>query len=583
MTRRQITHITLLKNTPFNDFQNTVHFKSEAERDEALLGGLYERYDFEQPFHFVKDMGQFTAPIPYLECAGYNYCTFVEPETNIRYYAYIMKNEYDTAMTTKITIVIDVVMTWTQGQRLKGINNVNVMRQHLPTDIYKQRLEELRTNDDIIKTTTKRYVHQDVIQWKDFYVVFQSSANLEVDAGTVDKPKFVTSKGQTYDKITSPVNLYLCEFSKFNAIMQALQNYPWVSQNIKSILLIPKEFIDTTDIDDCKLLGKDDPNLKKLTNTGTSQGALLKGALRSMKEIGNFGGIDYEQEPHLLRSEYMTCEVYSYDGQNVNLDIAQLPSTGLQFELMNSIGYFNQIAVFPVNYGERNENIVGQFRKGKWLNNAIIYANFNELPNLVDNYKLGMAQGANQRQLAEDRLFSGRVQNILDPNGFNSFEGITSKVFDSMSLLSNGLSLSGVASKMSDEYEFYRTQRAQFADLKLSSPTVTNQSNGYSFQISNDIFGINVKYSAPTKAELNKIRQYYNMFGFEFNQQGEIYNPESMTICNYLKFTGSWTLQNIPTDQMQTLKSLFEGGIRFWHYDGSTNPMRQDVLKNRRV
>lgn len=580
MTRTQLVEITLLKNTPLTDFQNTIHFKSNLERDTAMLNN-YEKYTFEKPFNFVKDMGQFSAPIPYLDCAGYNYCTFVEPNTNVRYYAYIMNFRYESPQSTQVSIVIDTVMTWTQGKVLQGIKNVSVQRQHLSPTLYQQRLKELQTNDDILKTTTKQYVQQDVMKFDDTYVLFQSSSNLEIDPGTVDKPKMKTSKGQRYDHLTSPVDLYLCDIANYSKIMDKLSDYPWVAQNIKSITLIPKTFIDTADIKPAKLLGKDSSELKKLNDGGWSRNEFSGKITRSLNQIGSFGGIDVTKEPHLLRSEYMTCEIYSYDGQNINLDLAQLPQSGLEFGLMNSIGYHNQIAIYPIGYGaSASEKDSGEFKRGKFLNNAIIYNNFTELPNLIDNYKLGLASGANQRQLAEDRLISGRISNVLNPTSFNSFEGITSKVFDSMSVLSGGLSLSGVASKMSDEYEFYRTQKAQFADLQLSSPSVSSQSNGYSFQIANEIFGLVVKYSAPTKAELDKVRSYYSMFGFEFNQQGTIDNPESMSVCNYLKFSGAWSLPRIPTDQMQTLKSLFEGGIRFWHYDGTANPMQQDVLKN---
>lgn len=580
MTRTQLVEITLLKNTPLTDFQNTIHFKSNLERDTAMLNN-YEKYTFEKPFNFVKDMGQFSAPIPYLDCTGYNYCTFVEPNTNIRYYAYIMSFRFESPQSTQVSIVIDTVMTWTQGKVLQGIKNVSVQRQHLSPTLYQQRLKELQTNDDILKTTTKQYVKQDVMKFSDTYVIFQSSSNLEIDPGTIDQPKMKTSKGQRYDHLTSPVDLYLCDIANYSKIMDKLSDYPWVAQNIKSITLIPKNFIDTADIKPAKLLGKDSSELKKLNDGGWSKNEFPGKISRSLNEIGEFGGIDVKTEPHLLRSEYMTCEIYSYDGQNINLDLAQLPQSGLEFGLMNSIGYHNQIAIYPIGYGATaSEKDSGEFKRGKFLNNAIIYNNFTELPNLIDNYKLGLASGANQRQLAEDRLISGRISNVLNPTSFNSFEGITSKVFDSMSVLSGGLSLSGVASKMSDEYEFYRTQKAQFADLQLSSPSVSSQSNGYSFQIANEIFGLVVKYSAPTKAELDKVRAYYSMFGFEFNQQGTIDNPESMSVCNYLKFSGAWSLPRIPTDQMQTLKSLFEGGIRFWHYDGTANPMQQDVLKN---
>jgi len=51
--------------------------------------------------------------------------------------------------------------------------------------------------------------------------------------------------------------------------------------------------------------------------------------------------------------------------------------------------------------------------KGSFLNDAIIYDNFTELPILIDNYRLSKASNAYSRQLAEDRLPSNRINSTV--------------------------------------------------------------------------------------------------------------------------------------------------------------------------
>src|SRR5699024_11574786 len=54
----------------------------------------------------------------------------------------------------------------------------------------------------------------------------------------------------------------------------------------------------------------------------------------------------------------------------------------------------------------------------------------------------------------------------------------------------------------------------------LETPTITQQSTGNSFNIANNMFGIHFKFSKPSKSEMNKIKKYYKLFGYELNDQG---------------------------------------------------------------
>ena len=53
-----------------------------------------------------------------------------------------------------------------------------------------------------------------------------------------------------------------------------------------------------------------------------------------------------------------------------------------------------------------------------------------------------------------------------------------------------------------------------------------------------------------------------------------------MTICNYVKMTGTIHIDNTDPSIIEQLKSVLETGVRLWHNDGSHNPMAQDPLAN---
>ena len=56
-----------------------------------------------------------------------------------------------------------------------------------------------------------------------------------------------------------------------------------------------------------------------------------------------------------------------------------------------------------------------------------------------------------------------------------------------------------------------------------------------------------------------------------------------MSICNFLQFSGSWTIKGTDVSIIEMMKAQFENGVRFWHNNNTPNPMTQDVINNKIV
>lgn len=599
IAERKLVNFVLFKNTPLNDFQNTIHFRSNEERDNYFLNGNhFVKITFDSDFNYVRDRSSLKAPITYEKCDGVNYCTFISERDNKRYYAFVISYQYVGVGVTRLNLIIDEVMTFTQGKVLNALKNIQVMREHLSRSDYEKYLPQLRTNSDILATTTKAYVQAKLKSFRTYFVIFQSSVDLSKDFGNVDAPKMETSQGNQYDKLTSPVNLYVINYEYFNGFMKILAPYPWIAQNIQRLMLIPTDFVDIDDLEVVKAKEFNYDNLKTFKKGGTSINKVISEINYSIDDLCRIYGLDKNEEKHLLRTGYTTAEVYSWDGQRILLDNAFLDDeTGIKFRAVTSIGYENKIALYPINYKtteqeEAVKNSKGEILidKGSFLNDAIIYDNFTELPILIDNYRLSRASNAYSRQLAEDRQPSARINSIIkDAKSGNllnnlqsgNLQGLQGTFYNSVSLLSD-LSPQSVLSKFQDEYEFYRNQKAEFADMALKAPTITSQSPGTAFQMANEINGLTVKLSAPSEQEFQKVKKYYKMFGYEIEESGtSISDIESMTVCNYLQIKGNYNLSGVDVALMGQLKARLENGVRFWHNDNSKNPMEQDIMKNK--
>lgn len=579
----KLTNFTFFKDTPLIDFQNTILFESNAKRDQFFLEGKhYETIPYESPFNFIRDRLTVSTDIPYEDFQGVNYCTFLsEFEPDTRYYCYVLKTEYLNDGNVKVYLLIDSIMTFMQGTTLNTLSNLKVDRQHLTKTNYNLHEWELKNNDDILKTNTKSYFSGKRLLFDNLMVVISSSADLQVDFGNVDNPKIKTSSGKVYDKVTSPLNLYAVDISRFNELMTKLSPYPWIAQNIKSMTLIPKMFIEenlnlllfgtTTSLSGVNYLyGISGMN----TRTGLLQ-EKLDGISYTLPKLYDLFDLDPIQDKHLLRSEYTTSELYNYSGGQLFINNGQLNKVkGLNLQADVITGYFNQLMVYIDGY--KVEGSLYQERSGSYANDSIVINQFDDIPMLIDNYTLSLSKSANQRALAESKLVTNRVASVTNPNA-----SLKERFMNGASLLSN-ISVDGLFGKFTDEYEFYRTQKAEQADLALETPTITSQTNSNSFNIANNMFGIHLKFSKPSLTEMNKIKKYYKMFGYQLNDSNNsLDNVRSMTICNYVQFSGSWKINGVDIALIEMMKAQFENGVRLWHDNGTANPMNQNTLLNK--
>lgn len=578
------TNFRFFKNTPLIDFQNTIHFSSNQERDAFFLEGNHysELQVQDMDFNFVRDRSTIDLPISYDDMRGVNYCTFKSELENTRYYAYVISYEFLNPETIRVYLLVDGIMTYTQGRVLEDLPNLSINRQHLTLAKYDEHLWELKNNDDILKTNSKSYFKTDRILFDDLLVLISASVDLQANFGTVDNPKMKTSYGKQFDNITAPLNLYVCDIDDFNRLMLKLKDYAWISQNIKSLQLIPRIFMEGNLK---KLIFASNESLSgvnylfSVDGINTNKSPLISQLSEksyTMTEAYEMFGLDPIQERHLLRNEYTTTELYNYSGGQLFIDNGQLnENRGLAYEADIITGYHTEMKIFIDQY-RVNENLGD--RAGSYVNDSLVFNDFDDVPMLIDNFNLALSKSANQRELAESKLVSNRIGNVMDKSA-----SLKDRFFDAASLVSN-FSPSNLFGKFSDEHEYYRNQKAEQADLALETPSISQQTTGNSFNIANNMFGIHFKYSKPSKTEMEKIKKYYRLFGYELNDQSaSLDRIDSMNIANYVQFSGSWSIRQADVSIIEMMKAQFENGVRLWHNNNTPNPMTQKILENKMV
>ena len=584
------TKFTLFKNTPFVDMQNTIHFRNNQERDSYFFDkGFFQKLEHaestntnDKEYNFIRSKSSIQVSFNYFECIQCNYGCYEDKTGKV--YFYIIECEYINDQTTRINFLIDPIMTYTQGDTLNSFKNLRVQRQHLSENDYQKMLPILKSNDDILTCNTKKYFKTESVKFEKYYILFQCAVDLKQEYGDVDDPIVYSSQGTTYDGITSPLNLYLCEPKVFNNLTSKLSKAPWITQNFSKVIIVPDILINLNDFSTIKT--PDDIELYIPIANGTSNfqnDKYFEPLNKTKKELLDMFDLDYQNE-HLLRNHYFTMAMTNFTGQQINIDISLLPKKGVQMASRIIVGYDNDIKIYLSDYKAEKEGTGILIDGGSFLDDSITFNTFDEVPVMINNYQLALGKNANQRGLAESRLISNRIKNVFNPNADKM-----DRMMDIASILGNFSSglLSGASNlggKITDEYEFYRQQNAEFSDMALNQNTVTNQVTNNAFAIKNDFFGVTIKYSRPDQEDLRRIKYYYKKFGFSTESYStQLSNIKSMDIVNYVQFDGNYVIENVEPHLLQLMHEQFSIGVFLWHYDGNKNVMDKDISNNKRV
>lgn len=566
----KLTQFTLYKNTLFTDMQNTVHFNSNNERDlffdREFTGENVKT--FETSFNFRRDMGTLKVPELFENLMGFNYCRFVNGFDKKTYYAYIVSMKYLNDNTTQLDLVIDTVMTYTQGNVLENLQNVEVIRQHLPIDIMNRRMDFLRNNTDTLQTSSMMFVDSTLlggaVVFSDFYYIIQSAVVLDGDVeqfGTEDKPKMKTAKGSTFDGVSTPINLYLCSGDILTEWTKKMSEFPWIMQNVKTIIKIPSILIDTNKLETKTCAGV---SMWRLAYKKESEKLVLPFQVNE-KRLREFLGLR-SNETYLLRDNVINCYLTDFRGNQLNFETGKIGEKN-NIVLSCVFGVTNEIDVYSENYGERDTSLS---KHGFYRDNQMTITQFDNVPVMIDNYTLNKANTAYSRQLENSRQISGRVGAITGKDST-----LQDRLFNAVSVYSNVFSdglmsaPAKAAGLFSNEYEYYRDQKAQFNQWKITPPTISEGSYSNSNLIKTNDYGIWLKVSRINDDELNNLRSYFGKFGFEaMSNDNRIYDVTSWELCNWVQFRGNYVIPNIDRELFDVLKTIFEGGVRLFHsYD----------------
>ena len=606
---RKTTHFKLFRNTPFTNITKYIHFKNNQERDEFFDRGFYSSINYSQPFNMVRDRLEVLFPMPFDEFQGLNYCYFTQDDSNVRYYCYISRTEYINDKVTKLYLMVDVLTTFFQGDWWKNIGTVYITRQHLTKASYHNQQKRLADRDYIacsnprvikqfyLPLNTQEYDIKDeyvqpVSSIEGLYVIFQASANLEKDFGSVDKPKLPVSKGMTYDGVQGVTTLYAVSYENADECFNKLSDYPWIAQTLSHINIIPEKFFDKNDLVDVD--GKLSGTLKRFKNKAKSKLSDIETnrinfTIEQLNTIFNaHAKFNLTEElPHLLNSNYFN--IFCTNQQNVlQLKAQNLPEDGLNWDIKGILGYENRFSFYPQKYNSENENTNSPFEidgkplrlpipRGEFSNVSLNFEEFDEMPVYINNYNMSLANNAYKRASHDEYRLDNQAKSLVAKDTSDN-----KRLYNAMSVMSN-LSPTAMQQNFRSEYEYYRDLRVEQEQAKIANPTITSQTTKNAYLIRNNFYGISVKMYAVSAQDLLNAYRYHMTTGFDCGYYGNIEDITSMSHLNYLQFSGDWVMSDIPSEFMTLAKELFAQGVSIYHTKDQANPFAIDTIFNQKI
>lgn len=226
----------------------------------------------------------FNAParveLPFNEASNWNYLVayndYPELEGPRAWYYFIQRVEYVNAHCTQLVLMLDVWQSFqhdiTLGSCYVTRGHIGIANEHQWDDYGRTYLalpEGLDTGAEMV-TTNQTYksivnaqhynINGGALDWVDYGIIVVSTTNLTNSPGTQSKPSLQTATGSIFEGATDGCEVYYCDSRMaYVANIMALGTlYPWVTQGISAIYMVPKipqDYIDKYGTEVTKIYG----------------------------------------------------------------------------------------------------------------------------------------------------------------------------------------------------------------------------------------------------------------------------------------------------------------------------------------
>ena len=520
--------VTLCKCKLENDYKNTLNFSNLAAQT-SYFNSLTQINIGNNDYTYVRKDNKITIDKPYDDVIGYNYLYYTNTGfTTKRYYCFITAIRYVNENTTDIYIETDVMQTWMFNLTY---NTCYVEREHVSDDtIGKHTLPEgLETGEYIINDTD--YMMYDV----NYYPV--------IGISSAKNTQFLVPGNTDYNNIFSGEYLYTFTSNAEARNFIKIFDEDGQAEAIQSVYMIPGTLYN---------------KLSKTSYSNTEHSItcnyyIVTGTSGTIIETQKTITMQTTLNGYTPKNNKLKCFPYNYleidnnNGTSAIYHYEKFVNNSPSFQVAGAITPGCSIMCYPLNYNLKTDDHI--------LTTGMLYS-----------YNDGIVAGKYPIGSWKTDVYT----NWLTQNGVNNiFNEVTSSISAIGSAATGNVSgvvsgLSGIIGTMISEYQHSLTPDQAKGNTNAGDVT---------YAMKQTMFGVKKKSIKQEYAKI--IDSFFTMFGYKVNTL-KIPQFTSRTYWNYIKTIDANMEGDIPQEDLNKIRSIFNEGITFWHdptkmYDYSQN------------
>ncbi len=361
----------------------------------------------------------------------------------------------------------------------------------------------------------------------------------------------ISQGGYQINGIASTVVFLICPDNYwFNVLMNALQQETY-SDYIVSCFTIPKLAIKDFMITDNQWHGA--PIYVLQNNKDFTQTKTTKQLIRTPNNLDSY----IPRNQKLRTYPYMYLGFNPANGSSKIFRYEDFENGTPIFDIMSEVNPNPTILFVPKNYRGSN---------GESLSDIVTLNGYPTLSSRNDFYNSWLAQNSEVISLnMQQEQFNyeiGQVQNLLGGVGGLIGGGISGNYGQ---IATSGINTAINMYSSSINHDFYiKQQMAQIEKQKLL-PDKVNMAGSNSTLIGYGLIDKNIFTRYTIKKQFaERIDKFFDMYGYLTNNV-KIPNLNNRPNWNYIKTIGSNIIGDIPQEDIQSLKNMFDNGITLWH------------------
>lgn len=539
------TTIRLIKSPLELDYKNQLTFASKQAQETYFKSLPHIEIDscsYQRHNNFIRWPGHIDSLL------NYNYVMYQNDNySNKWFYAFIIKMEYHNDGETYIYIQQDVFQTWqfdiTWKQSFVEREMIAVNEDVPGANLL---VEDLETGEYIENATSS-------VEGVDFCYVIAYSRNPQTDGYSQDTFSF---NGTNINGIFSGLYYYVCSYLGLTSMLGSMSTGATPhDDSIVEIFTVPKLAVEgLTDILDH---GVYDP---LFIGTWVNQLFTSNGKELSLSSVHS------TLDGYSPRNQKLKTYPFTYLGFNPSNGSSKIFryedfTNNPEFSIRSEVNPAPSVLFIPKNYKKST---------GQNIAETCSLSGYPTIGYHTEYFNSWIARNQNLINLdIQERNYNDTV--AAYKKGIDVASDIAKTTFGAMSGEGSSSGLAGVAKDSLDlvsigvNNEFYiQKQMAQVEAQKLlPNKGVIGSGNGT--LLGYGLFDDDIFKSYSIKAQFaERIDKYFDMYGYKTNQV-KIPNLNNRPNWNYIKTIGANILGDIPQQDMEIIKNMFNAGITLWH------------------